>query len=66
MMQEFELTPYEDEAWDELEKRIDVIGQNGNTGLHYATYDELLAENKQLKEELLRERESDGSTSKNV
>jgi hypothetical protein len=24
------------EAWPESEKRIDVIGQNGNTGEHYA------------------------------
>ena len=30
-----EVTPQEDEAWDE--KRMDTIGGNGNDGLHYHT-----------------------------
>lgn len=30
-----EVTEEEDEAWQEAEKRMDVIGQNGNDGEHY-------------------------------
>lgn len=30
-----DVTIEEDEAWGEIEKRMDVIGQNGNTGEHY-------------------------------
>lgn len=31
-----EVTPEEDEAWDE--KRIDIVGSNGNDGLHYCDH----------------------------
>tara|TARA_B100000941_G_scaffold288521_1_gene265585 strand:- start:15983 stop:16174 length:192 start_codon:yes stop_codon:yes gene_type:complete len=27
--------PYDFPEWDEDDKRMDVIGQNGNLGLHY-------------------------------
>lgn len=33
-----EVTPEEDEAWDE--KRIDIVGSNGNDGLHYSEVSE--------------------------
>ena len=34
--------------------RIDIIGQNGNDGLHYLSYADLLKENAELKETIRR------------
>ena len=37
LISEYEGAKWKEELWDENEsnKRMDVIGQNGNTGLHY-------------------------------
>ena len=37
LISEYECAKGKDELWDENEsnKRMDVLGQNGNTGLHY-------------------------------
>ena len=37
LISEYEGAKWKEELWDEAEanKRMDVIGQNGNTGLHY-------------------------------
>lgn len=37
-----DVTEEEDRAWDEVEKRMDVIGQNGNDGEHYDTFKEAI------------------------
>ena len=35
-------TPDEDEEWEKIERRMDVIGQNGSTGEHYKSIAQIM------------------------
>jgi putative protein kinase ArgK-like GTPase of G3E family len=40
--------PLDKDEWEEAEKRMDIIGQNGNDGEHYSEVEEMIKKNEEI------------------